>query len=46
MYNGSGVIVLTDKQTNTQTDITEYNTALAARVVKISRVATSHFWVY
>ena len=31
--NGSGVIVLTDRQTNTQTDTTENNSTLAARVI-------------
>jgi len=32
--NGLGVIVLTDRQTKSQTDITENNTTLAAQVVK------------
>ena len=43
IYNGSGVIVFTDKQTdkqtdkrtNTQTDTTENNSTLAARVVLV-----------
>ena len=33
--NGSGVIVPADKQTDKQTDTTENNTTLAARVVNI-----------
>jgi len=37
--NGSGVIVVTDRQTNTQTDITENNTTLATWVVIIPEVA-------
>jgi len=31
--NGSGVIMLTDRQTNTQTDTTENNTILTVQVV-------------
>jgi len=35
--NGSGVIMLTDRHTNTQAETTENNTTLAARVIKIRR---------
>jgi len=34
--NGSGFIMLTDKQTETETDPTENNTTLAARLIKIA----------